>query len=176
MKLPWLLRLALPALGALTLTACIDSTVPILADSKPVFGEQVRFHLYSLYDGAAHQPETVTFRWNGNRYAVSGKRPNGMSDFTIDDFDGRDSIVQGISVKKGQPIEYALARRLADGVYLLIAIDENDADATARTTFCTKVGSSFCRIQTRDQLFAFARATAAKPHEQGGLAVLVTAR
>ena len=170
-------RISAPCVALLgfMLSACIDSTAPILSDGKPVFGEQVRFHLYSLYDGAAHQAQIVTFRWNGARYAVSGKRHD-VSDFTIHDFEGNDAIVQGISVKKGRTIEYALARKLADGTYLVIAIDENDADEPARATLCTKAKSSPCRIETRDQLLAFARATAAKPHQQGGLAVLVTGR
>ncbi|MEX0752419.1 MAG: hypothetical protein WD073_05785 [Xanthobacteraceae bacterium] len=164
------------ALAGLMLSACIDSTAPILSNGKPDFGEQVQFHLYSLYDGAAHQAEIVTYRWNGTRYAVSGKRPNDMSDFTIHDFEGPDAIVQGISIKKGKTIDYALARKLADGTYLVIPIDENDADEATRGKFCIKDKSSPCRVESHDQLVAFARATAAKPHQQGGLAVLVTKR
>ncbi len=163
-------------LGGLTLASCIDSTAPILDEGKPVFGPRARLHLYSLRDGAAHQPEITTFRWNGSRYVVPRWRLNDLGAFTMHDFEGSDAIVQSISAKGERTVEYALARKLAEGVYLVIAIDENDADEATRATFCTKAKSSPCRIETREQLFAFARATAAKPHQSGGLAVLVAGR
>lgn len=164
------------ALGALTLTACVDSSAPILSDGKPIFGQQVYVHLYSLHDGAAHRPEVVTFRWNGARYVVPRWRLKDLSAFTFHDFEGSDAIVQSFNAKGERTIEYALARKLADGVYLVIAIDEDDADEATRASSCTKAKSSPCRIETRDQLLAFARATAAKPHPGGGLAVLVGGR
>jgi hypothetical protein len=179
--LPIILRLrpataAAIALCALTLAGCIDSAAPILHDAKPVFGERARLHLYSLRDGAAHEPDSVTYRWNGFRYVIPRWRLANLSAFTIHDFEGNDAIVQSFSPKGEKAIEYALARKLADGVYLVIAIDENDADEATRAALCTKAKSSPCRIETRDQLLAFARATAAKPHRGGGLAVLVAGR
>ena len=57
-------------------------------------------------------------------------------------------------------IEYGLARRLADGVYLLVQISEEDVDESTRTKFCTKTQDAACRIATPEQLFVFARATA----------------
>ena len=152
--------------------ACIDSKAPILTDAKPLFGKQARFHFYGLRDDAAHDEKTVTYNWNGSRYVVSGKR-NNMEDFTIHAFEGSDFIVQGLSPKKGRSVEYALARKLADGVYLVIVIDESDADEATRAKFCMKAESGPCSVETQDQLFGLARATAAKPRQQGGLAVLV---
>ncbi len=163
---------AFVALAGLLPAACIDSKAPILTDAKPLFGKQARFHFYGLRDGAAHDEKTATYNWNGSRYAVSGKR-NDMEDFTIHEFEGSDFIVQGISPKKGRSVEYALARKLADGVYLVIVIDESDADEATRTKFCLKAESGPCSVETQEQLFGLARATAAKPRQQGGLAVLV---
>jgi hypothetical protein len=163
-------------LCALMLAGCIDSTAPILHDATPVFGERVRLHLYSLRDGAAHQPDTMTFRWNGSRYAVPRWRLKDLSGFTFHEFEGNDSLVQSFSAKGQRAVEYAVARKLADGAFLIIAIDENDADEATRTAMCTKTKFTSCRIETREQLLAFARATAAKPHQSGGLAVLVAGR
>jgi hypothetical protein len=170
------IRVACLWLAAVTLSACIDSAAPILDDAKPVFGPRVRLHLFSLHDGSAHQPDIVTFRWNGSRYVVPRWRLHDLSAFTIHDFEGSDAIVQSFSAKGDRTIEYAIARKLADGTYLVVAIDENDADETTRAASCSKVKSSACRIQTRDQLFALARATAAKTYQSGGLAVIVTGR
>ena len=53
-------------------------------------------------------------------------------------------------------------RKLAEGVYQVIAIDEDDADEPTRAAHCKHPGGAACRIETREQLFAFARATAAQ--------------
>ena len=57
--------------------------------------------------------------------------------------------------------------------YLLIAINEDDADEVTRDRFCSKTQDASCRISTPEQLFVFARATAAKDDESGGIAVIV---
>ena len=70
--------------------------------------------------------------------------------------------------------EYALLHKLAEGVYQVIAIDEADADEPTRAAYCgkgDKTDPSPCRIATRDQLFAFARATAARRKTDGGLVI-----
>jgi hypothetical protein len=58
---------------------------------------------------------------------------------------------------------------LTDGVFQAIAIDEDDAAAPTRAAYCKRVDESHCRIETRRQLFAFARATAARRKGEGGL-------
>lgn len=159
------------ALGV-SLSGCISSTSPILSDPKPVLGERGVIHTFRLADGGAHEPGTVEFRWSGSRYVVAGKSI-GYSDFTAHAYEGRDWIVQGTTQRPPRRIEYGLARKLADGAYLLLPINEDDADAAARANFCTKTQDASCRIATPEQLFAFARATADKPPEGGGLAVVV---
>jgi len=81
--------------------------------------------------------------------------------------------VQARTQRSLRPYFYALARKLADGVYLLTPIDPNDADEAARERFCIKTRDAPCRIETPEQLFVFARATAAKETHEGKLAVLV---
>jgi hypothetical protein len=165
-------RFATAAGAALALTGCVSSTGPVLSDAKPVLGERGLIHAYTLAQGAAHDPEVVSFQWSGSRYLVRGKSI-GFSEFTAHPYEGRDWIVQGTTQRAPHRIEYGLARRLAEGVYQLVAIDEDDAGAAAREKFCTKTQDASCRIATPEQLFVFARASADKPMEGGGLAVVV---
>jgi hypothetical protein len=165
-------RFATTVGSAIALTGCISSTGPVLSDAKPVLGERGLIHAYTLSQGAAHDPEVVSFQWSGSRYLVRGKSI-GYSEFTAHPYEGRDWIVQGTTQRAPHRIEYGLARRLAEGVYQLVAIDEDDAGAPAREKFCTKTQDTSCRIATPEQLFVFARASADKPMEGGGLAVVV---
>jgi hypothetical protein len=160
------------ALAALGLAGCISSSAPVLSDAKPVLGERGLIHAFRLSQGAAHDPGVVSFQWSGSRYLVRGKSI-GFSDFTAHPYEGRDWIVQGTTQRAPRRVEYGLARRLADGVYLLVAINEDDADEPTREKFCTKTQDASCRIATPEQLFVFARASADKPVEGGGLAVVV---
>jgi hypothetical protein len=50
-------------------------------------------------------------------------------------------------------------------------IDEADADEKTRGAYCKPTGNSGCRIETREQLIAFARATQAQRKDNGGLAI-----
>jgi len=95
-----------------------------------------------------------------------------ISSFTLHPFEGGDSIVQSVSARHPEHVEYAIAHPLADGVYLVSAIDEEDADAAARAQ-CQHPGGGACRTETREQLLTFARATAAKKKAGGGLATLL---
>ncbi len=119
-------RFATIAGAAIALTGCISSTGPVLSDAKPVLGERGLIHAYTLSQGAAHDPEVVSFQWSGSRYLVRGKSI-GYSEFTAHPYEGRDWIVQGTTQRAPHRIEYGLARKLAEGVYQLVAIDENDA-------------------------------------------------
>lgn len=76
-----------------------------------------------------------------------------------------------MSNKEPNKTEYALLHKLVEGVFLARVIDEDDAVEQTRITLCTKSDKSSCRIQTREQLFAFARATAARQHQSGGLVI-----
>ena len=77
------------------------------------------------------------------------------------------------TLSAGKPVEYGIARKLADGVYLVVLVDESDADEATQNKFCEKPPGAACRVTSRDAVLAFARATAAKPHADGGLALLM---
>lgn len=162
----------LAALGALALTGCIDSAKPILTDAKPVFGSQVRFQFYGLYKGAAVDPEQAEYVWKDGRYVHAGGDMKDTAAFSVHPLEGDDSIIQSVPADKEHRIDYALMHELLDGVFHVLLIDENDASEAVRKAHCRKTGDSPCRIETREQLFALARATAAKRRaDRGGLAL-----
>jgi uncharacterized membrane protein len=77
-------------------------------------------------------------------------------------------------VKRPRNTEQALLHKIAEGVYPAHPIDEVDADEATRARFCGKGSAedpAACRIETREALFAFARATAARSNLAGGLAI-----
>jgi hypothetical protein len=156
--------------------ACISSTEPILGDANSILGQQGQIHLYDIEEGATANYRSHPFQWDGRRYVVRGRGAE-ISEFTVHPFEGRDLIVQARAQRPLRPHFYALARKLAEGVYVLTNIDANDADEGTRNRFCIKTRDAPCRIETPEQLFVFARASAARENEGGGrLAVLVRAK
>ena len=93
-----------------------------------------------------------------------------VSGFTIHPFEGNDFIIQTVPARPRNPTEFAIAHRLAEGVWQVVPIDEADADAATRDAYC-KSSKNVCVIETRQQLVAFARATAAQRKDDGGLAI-----
>lgn len=161
-----------PALAAVAMLAgCIDSAAPVLTDAKPLLGDRLHLQLYGLHEGTAHEPTSATYAWRGGRYVLTGGNAKDIGDFTLHDFEGADLIVQ--DMRAGRSVEYALARKLAEGTYLVFPIDESDADEATRTKLCSRDGGAACRVTTPDQVLTFARATAAKPHSNGGLAIVL---
>jgi hypothetical protein len=162
---------AFAALCSLALSGCIDSSDPILSDAQPVLGPRLKLQLYFLREGHAFDPERARFAWNSKLYARSGGGMKDISSFTVHPFEAGDFIIQSTPLRHPDHAEYALMRKLAEGVYQVVAIDEDDADEPTRAAQCKHPGVAACRIETREQLFAFARATAAKRKTDGGLAI-----
>jgi hypothetical protein len=158
-------------LCALSLSACIDSSGPILSDSQPVLGPNLKLQLYTLRDGYARDPERARFTWNGKLYIHAGGSMRDVRGFSVHPLEGADYIVQSRPARHPEHVEYALMRKLAEGVYQVIAIDEADADEATRAANCKHPGGVACRIETREALIAFARATAARRKTDGGLAI-----
>ena len=167
---------ALLAFAGLALAGCIDSSEPILTDSQQAFGARLRVQLYTLKDGYAHDPQEALFVWRDGRYAHAAGAMREVSALSVHPFEGGDYIIQEQPRKRPSIREYALAHKLAGGVFQVLAIDEDNADEHTRAAFCGKGTAqepATCRIKTRDQLFAFARATAARKSQDGGLALLL---
>jgi hypothetical protein len=163
-------RALLAMLFALTLTGCVDSASPILAGAEPVLGKHLRLDFYSLRKGFAHDPDHADYTWNGALYAHAGGGMREVSAFAVYPFEN-DFIVQSVPADRARITQYAVMHKLAEGVYLVVPIDEDDADDATREALCTKNKDSACRIETREQLFAFARATAAREKDTGGLVI-----
>ena len=170
---PFIVRAVLAALCAASLSGCIDSASPILSDSQPVLGQRLRLQLYGLRKGYAVDPEQATFVWNGALYAHAGGGMKDVSAFSVHPFEAGDFIIQTVPAKKASITEYAIMHKLVEGVYQVVVIDEADADEPTRAAYCKKGDKNdhACRIETREQLFAFARATAARRKDDGGLAI-----
>ena len=168
-----IVRAVVASLCGLSLSACIDSASPILPASQPLFGPRLKLQLYGLRNGFARDPEQVTFTWNGALYVRTSGGMKDVSAFSVHDFEADDFIIQSVPANKTGLTEYAVMRKLVDGVYQVNVIDEDDADGPTRAAFCGKGEKKdrSCRIKTRDRLFAFARATAARRKSDGGLAI-----
>jgi len=171
---PFIARVAISALFALSLSGCVESSIQIMSDSQAMLGPHPRLQFYGLRDGIAREPEQATFKWNGSIYVRTGGGMREVDGFSIHPFENGNYIVQEVPAKRKHMFEYAVMRKLVDGVYQVIVIDEDDADEATRTARCgkgTKTDPASCRIQTRDQLFAFARATVARHRDAGGLVI-----
>jgi len=166
-----IIRAVLAGLCALSLSACIDSNDPILPDSQAVLGPVLNLQLYTLRKGIAQEPEQVTYKWNGALYAHADGGMKDVGAFSVHPFEAGDDIIETMPSKPGKKTEYALLHKIVSGAYLVIAIDEADADEAARAANCKHPDGAACRIETREQLFALARATAARHKEEGGLAI-----
>jgi hypothetical protein len=153
------------------LSGCISSEGPILTDGQPLLGKEPHLLFYVLRDGTAREPSAKTFRWQDDRYVPIGRSAKDIGPFTLHAFEGSDLVMQ--SVRAGKPVEYGVARKLADGVYLVAVVDESDADEATQNKFCEKPPGAACRVNSREAVLAFARATAAKPHAGAGLALLM---
>src|SRR5712691_9896449 len=123
--------------SGLVLSGCISSTSPILSDAKAILGERIEVHLFTAPKGGNREHTVVAFQWNGSRY-LPRTHAKEFGDFTVHPYEGRDLIVQTRAVRAPRPTEYALARRLSDGVYRILPITEDDADEATRSRFCTK--------------------------------------
>jgi hypothetical protein len=156
-------------LCTLALSGCIDSSGPLLSEAQPLLGEQLRLQFYSLRKGTADEPEQATYKWDRGAYRHTGGGMTDIGSFSVHPLARDIFVVQSASAKRPSIFEYAIARRLVDGVYQVIAIDEADAGRVTRARYCKRSSDSSCRIEKRNQLYAFARATAERRKDQGGL-------
>ena len=69
---PFLLYAALAALFAIPLTDRIDSSDPILAESRPVRGPEPNEQLYASRKGYATEPGRDDYTWNRELNAYTG--------------------------------------------------------------------------------------------------------
>jgi hypothetical protein len=174
---------AVAALACLAGSGCVTSSDFVLGDAKAILGERGEVHFYSQPRDGMRDVQRYRFRWHRDRYAVSLGR-SGVSEFTAHPFEGRDLVIQWKGTELWSPkrklavrqVSFFLARKIADGAYLLLRIASDDVDPSKRERFCIKSPETPCRISTPEQLFVFARAAAEKDEQDAGLAIIVAPR
>ena len=90
---------------------------------------------FTFYATARARAERGNVPLAGRSLRPLGGSAKDIGPFTLHAFEGSDLIVQ--SIRAGKPVEYGIARKLADGVYLLVAVDESDADERRRINSAT---------------------------------------
>jgi hypothetical protein len=165
------MRIALVMATMLALSGCVTSEAPVLGQSLQPFGDGAKFQFYSLRGGAAHEPSLMHLRWTGKSYTALGPDFHKDNALTFHALDGNDLVAQVIDGRPDRKVDYAVLRQAAEGVYLVNPVDEDDADAATRAKFCA--APSGCRVTTPEQVMGLARATAAKRHPRGALAIRI---
>jgi hypothetical protein len=160
--------------AALSLSACVESQVPLLTDAQPLLGQQFEVHLYENFvDGKAGDFHVSVYQWKDGEYLGSRGLGRDAKRFVAQPLAANDFLLQ--STDSTNLFDYWIGRKLAVGVYLIIPLDETDADDATRAAACGKdQPEGICQVATYDQLLKMARATAAKPVRNAALGVVLT--
>ena len=170
-----LTRLAAAVTALLTLSACVESQMPLMTDTRPLLGQQFEVHLYEDFvDGKANDFHTSIYQWKDGQYVRRSGLARDAKRFVAQSLAANDFLIQSTDDNE-KLFYYWIGRKLSVGVYLIFPLDETDVDDATRNAMCgTNQPEGFCRIQTLDQLVTLARATAAKPVRNAALGVVLT--
>lgn len=159
---------------ALALSGCIQSPVSLITDAKPLVGEVFEAHFYQNFvEGKAESVHKAVYHWKDGRYMRVGGPANGVQSFVATPLDGADFVIEGRGESDGN-YAYWMARKIVDGVYLIVPINEDDADEITRTKSCSQSAlTGFCVVKGREELMTFAKAVASKPMHNPTLGVLI---
>jgi hypothetical protein len=167
--------LAAAALAALSLSACVESRLPLIANAQPVLGQQFEVHLYEDFvDNKASGVHASVYRWQDGEYVRVSGLARDAKRFVAQPLAGNDFLIQSSDESKGAYL-YWIGRKLAPGVYLVFGVDEADADETTRKEICgVDRPDGVCWVSARDELIMLARATAAKQPKKAALGVVMS--
>jgi hypothetical protein len=156
-----LAAVALLLLAGFMLAACVQSKTPLLTGTKPVLGEQFQLNLFEDFtDGKAISVKTALFRWSATRYTLAGgDPPSGVKSFVVEPLDADTFLIEASDEKV---YVYLLGRKLAEGTYRVLPVDEKYLDKTTQTQTCVTQDSETCTVATRQQLDTFVRASIGK--------------
>jgi hypothetical protein len=148
-------------LAAFMLAACVQAKTSLLGESKPMLGDQFQLNLFEDFtDGKAVEAKTSVFRWNATRYALAGgDPPSGVKFFAAEPLDA-DTLL--IEASNGEVYAYLLGRKLAEGTYRILPVDEKYLDKATQTLTCVSQNSDTCTVATRPQLDTFVHASLGK--------------
>jgi hypothetical protein len=152
--------IALVLLAGLLLTACVQSETPLLSGTKPVLGDQFQLNLFDDFtDGKADTVRTAVFRWNASRYVLTSGDLLDIKYLVAQPLDDNNSLIQ---IGNDKEYVYLLSRKLAEGTYRILPVNEKDLDAAAQKRTCATVKGDICTIATRQQLDALVHASLGK--------------
>jgi hypothetical protein len=153
-------RIAVILLAALLLAACVQSDKPLLTGTKPVLGDQFQLNLFDDFtDGKADTVRTAVFRWNASRYVLVSGDLLDVKYLVAQPLDDSNSLLQ---VGNDKEYAYLLSRKLAEGTYRILPVNEKDLDAAAQKQNCVTQQGDTCTIATRPQLDTFVHASLGK--------------
>ena len=153
-------RIAVMLLAALLLAACVQSDKPLLTGTKPVLGDQFQLNLFDDFtDGKADTVRTAVFRWNTSRYVLVSGDLLDVKYLVAQPLDDSNSLLQ---LGNDKEYAYLLSRKLAEGTYRILPVNEKDLDAAAQKQNCVTQQGEICTIATRQQLDTFVHASLGK--------------
>ena len=169
-----LMTLAAAVTAALTLAGCVESQAPLMADAKPLLGQQFEVHLYENFaDNKASDFHTSVYHWQDGQYVRGSGLARDAKRFVAQPLAANDFLIQSTD-DDAKLFYYWIGRKLAPGVYMIFPLDEKDADDATRHAVCgTDRPEGICRVRTYEQLVTMARATAAKPVREAALGVIL---
>jgi len=151
---------ALVLLAGFLLAACVQSETPLLTGGKPVLGDQFQLNLFDDFtDGKADTVRTAVFHWNASRYVLVSGDLLDVKYLVAQPLDDTNSLIQ---VSNDKEHVYLLSRKLAEGTYRILPVNEKDLDAAAQKRTCVTVKGEICTIATRQQLDAAVHASLGK--------------
>jgi hypothetical protein len=160
----------LPVIAAVMLSACVQSKTPLLTATKPLLGDQFQLNRYEDFtDGKADSVKLSVFRWNGTRYAYVSGSSSDVKSFVAEPLDADTFLLEASDDKV---YAYLLARKLAEGTYRILPVDEKYLDAATQTKNCVTQDRETCVVATRQQLDTFVKASIGKTIAYTMLAVV----
>lgn len=168
-------KFAVAFIAALSLSACVQSQAPLVTDAQPLLGQQFEVHLYENFvENKASYFHSSVYRWKDGEYHRATGLARDATRFVAQSLAGNDFVIQSTD-QDGKLFHYWLGRKLSAGVYLIVPLEEKDADEATRKAICgADLPEGICRVTTRDQLLILARATAAKPARNPALGVVMS--
>lgn len=169
--------LAMAGFAAVVSAGCVQSEKQLITDAKPLMGESFEAHFFENFvDGKASVAHTAYYRWVDNHYVIIRGSTDHVSSFSSISIDNDSYVVEG-SIKANTEFNYWVARKVVDGVFLIVPVDEADSDDATRIAACTgKKVAGFCFVEKQQELVKLAKATASKALVNPTLGVLVLRR
>ncbi len=171
-------RLVAVGLLALGLGSCVISDKPLIVGTKPIFGDRFDAVLFRDFtEGAGYSAQKVGYHWSDGYYLRASAGGKHVVRFAAEMLSATDFLIERSqddrAAGQAKLFTYFIARKVADGAYLLAPLNENDLSAADREAMCDKdQPEGFCSIKDHDQLMTSARATEGKTLKNASVAVL----